>query len=146
MEAAMTPNPTADEARWTCFFCGETFTDAECAKQHFGGDLLSLAACQIKAGEGGLVALIRKQEAELDRFRSEETAFIKRSNHWQSRAEAAEKALEPFAKAAEAFKGYADNTIITNGSLERSAELPNYYLTMRDLRRAARALSAAGGQ
>jgi hypothetical protein len=61
-------------AEWTCFHCGETFTDEKCAGEHFGGDLLSLAACQIKAEEGGLVALIRKQEAELDRHRSEDTA------------------------------------------------------------------------
>jgi hypothetical protein len=59
---------------WRCFHCDEVFTDHIAAATHFGGHCMSLAACQIKAEEGGLVELIRKQEAELDRHRSEDTA------------------------------------------------------------------------
>lgn len=71
---ASPPAARGVEGSWRCFHCGETFTDVKCAQDHFGGDLLALAACQIKAEEGGLVELIRKQEAELDRHRSEDTA------------------------------------------------------------------------
>lgn len=60
------------DGHWRCFHCGEAFTDAQCAANHFGGDQGALTACQIKGDEGGLVALIRKQEAELDRYRAED--------------------------------------------------------------------------
>jgi hypothetical protein len=33
--------------RWTCFHCGETFTDREAATLHFGRDEMAYAACQI---------------------------------------------------------------------------------------------------
>lgn len=64
-------------ANWRCFHCGEVFTDAASAGEHFGGSLMALAACQIKAKEGGLVSLLRKQELELDRFRSEDSASFR---------------------------------------------------------------------
>lgn len=57
---------------WTCFFCGETFKTPGAARDHFGGDEGSTAACRIKAGdERGLVMELRKVEEELRRYRSE---------------------------------------------------------------------------
>ncbi len=59
---------------WTCFFCGDTFTTVGAAQDHFGGDLMSAAACQIKAGEEmGLLMALRKAEAELARYRVEDS-------------------------------------------------------------------------
>lgn len=51
---------------WTCFFCGDTFTTPGSARDHFGGELGSTAACRIKAGEErGLLMELRKVEKEL---------------------------------------------------------------------------------
>lgn len=58
---------------WTCFHCAETFTDPTAALEHFGDDMLAQPGCQIKAEEGGLLKRIREQEAELDRYRNEDT-------------------------------------------------------------------------
>ena len=51
---------------WTCFHCGETFTEFREARDHFGYDETSEAACRVKAGaERGLLAALRKAENEL---------------------------------------------------------------------------------
>lgn len=61
---------------WTCFHCGDTFTTVGAARDHFGGDPLALAACQIKAGEErGLVMALRKAEALLARYQSEDSDY-----------------------------------------------------------------------
>ena len=72
---------TMPEHGWTCFFCGETFTTPGAARDHFGGDLLSLAGCQIKAGdERGLLMALRKAEDELTRYRAEDSDADRRHN------------------------------------------------------------------
>jgi hypothetical protein len=59
---------------WTCFFCGETLTTPGAARDHFGADPLADAACRIKAGEElGLVMALRRAEAELQRYRAEDS-------------------------------------------------------------------------
>jgi hypothetical protein len=40
---------------WTCFHCGETFTNEEAARAHFGQTACDTAACIIAAHDGGLV-------------------------------------------------------------------------------------------
>jgi hypothetical protein len=54
---------------WTCLHCGETFTTAGAAKNHFGFDPSKDPACRIKGGaERGLVMALREAEAECDRL------------------------------------------------------------------------------
>lgn len=54
----------AEKPRWTCFHCGETFTDRASAALHFGATEDSVAACRIKAGaEGSLLKALRAAEA-----------------------------------------------------------------------------------
>jgi len=52
--------------QWRCFHCGQIFTDPDDAALHFGRTQMSLAACEIKAGEGGLVAEIRHLEEVIE--------------------------------------------------------------------------------
>lgn len=59
---------------WRCFHCDELFTDRGAAALHFGEDLMADPACKLTAMEGGLLALIRAQEQQLQVFRTEETA------------------------------------------------------------------------
>lgn len=47
---------------WTCFHCGETFSDRAAAALHFGRDETYAPACQIKASEGGLLRALREAE------------------------------------------------------------------------------------
>lgn len=51
---------------WTCFCCGETFTNYGSARNHFGVDpFQDQQACRIKLGyERGLVSALRKAEEE----------------------------------------------------------------------------------
>lgn len=59
---------------WTCFHCGETFTTVGAARDHFGADPLATPGCQIKAGEErGLLMALRKAEAELARYRADDS-------------------------------------------------------------------------
>ena len=59
---------------WVCFFCGECFTTFGAARDHFGANQFSDAACRIKVGEErGLVMALRKAEAELERYRAEDS-------------------------------------------------------------------------
>jgi len=50
---------------WTCFHCGETFTDREKARLHFGNDEASATACQID------IKAFREMEKMAFRCRSE---------------------------------------------------------------------------
>lgn len=67
------PEDRARTGPWTCFFCGETFYTVHEASDHFGRDLLSLAACEIKASEGGLIRAIREAEEDNRRHCAEDT-------------------------------------------------------------------------
>lgn len=62
------------EHGWTCFHCGETFTTPGGARDHFGADPLCTPGCQIKVGEErGLLMALRRAEAELARYRAEDS-------------------------------------------------------------------------
>lgn len=52
---------------WKCFHCGATFTAEMDARQHFGPDEMRVAACVIKAAEGGLLRALRDAEDEAER-------------------------------------------------------------------------------
>jgi hypothetical protein len=55
---------------WTCFHCGESFTNRSCAAAHFGDDEDAEPACKIKGGaEHHLIAHIRDLEAQLRPYR-----------------------------------------------------------------------------
>lgn len=70
----MTDTYPMPEHGWVCFFCGETLTTPGAARDHFGSTPLSIAACQIKAGEElGLVMALRRAEDELRRYRDEDS-------------------------------------------------------------------------
>lgn len=58
---------------WRCFHCGETFTDPELARDHFGTDQLATPVCQIP----DLAHLLRLQEYELRRYREEDSQVIR---------------------------------------------------------------------
>lgn len=68
---------------WTCFHCGETFKTFGSARDHFGADPSAQPGClidQVALEEGGkpergrgLLVALRKVEAELTRYREEDT-------------------------------------------------------------------------
>ena len=82
---------------WTCFHCGETFTTPGLARVHFGADPLALPGCRIKVGdERRLLRELRNAEAELERYRAEDSDTDRRmaamaSDHGQA-LKAAEEA------------------------------------------------------
>lgn len=49
---------------WRCFHCDEVFTSQWRARDHFGHEEGAKAACQIKAGEIGLVEALRAAEKD----------------------------------------------------------------------------------
>lgn len=63
-------------SRWTCFHCGETFTNVGSARDHFGGSPMSDPGCFIRVQLGeerGLQMALRKAEEELERYRAEDS-------------------------------------------------------------------------
>lgn len=61
---------------WTCFHCGENFPLPGNARDHFGADPSRTPGCLLKVEAGkerGLLWQLRKIEAELDRYREEDT-------------------------------------------------------------------------
>ncbi len=81
------PEGTYDypERGWTCFHCGETFTNSIEAGRHFGRNQSAEPACRIKgAKEQGLVIALRAAEAELDRYRKEDSDKDREMGRMQS--------------------------------------------------------------
>jgi hypothetical protein len=61
---------------WRCFHCGEGFTRSQkrWARQHFGADEMADPVCQMRVpGEHHLLERLRRQEAELQTYRTEDT-------------------------------------------------------------------------
>lgn len=56
---------------WTCFHCGETFQDEECAQVHFGHHEDADPGCilRMQPGEEPLLQRIRELEAEISDIR-----------------------------------------------------------------------------
>ena len=67
---------TDRKIHWRCFHCGDAFTKAQehWAREHFGADQDALPVCQMRVpGEHHLLTILRKLEAELRRYREEDT-------------------------------------------------------------------------
>lgn len=61
---------------WRCFHCGEGFTKAQerWAREHFGANEFATPACHMRVpGEHHLLERLRRQEAELNGYRAEDT-------------------------------------------------------------------------
>lgn len=67
MNAEATDKYPAPAHGWTCFHCGETFYHATAARLHFGAGVHDEPKCQISAHK------VRAMEAELNRYREEDT-------------------------------------------------------------------------
>lgn len=63
--------------QWRCFHCDEVFRSANKARIHFGGGPFEDAGCVLKDYENGLLGIIREQQAELERFRSEDSDLLR---------------------------------------------------------------------
>ncbi len=55
---------------WRCFHCDESFSDRDAAADHFGHYETDRPACKL---DGGLVKMLREQEAELRRYRQDDS-------------------------------------------------------------------------
>jgi hypothetical protein len=59
---------------WCCFHCGENFTTAGSARDHFGGNIYDTPGCMIRVQVGeerGLLMALRKAEAEIAHLRQQ---------------------------------------------------------------------------
>jgi hypothetical protein len=63
---------------WTCFHCGETFLGQQAARLHFGASIEDEPKCQISAHR------LRAMEAELNRYRDEDTDLHREIARMQS--------------------------------------------------------------
>lgn len=62
---------------WKCFFCGEILERKEDAIKHFGADKAKATACKLADHHGHLVNYIRDLEAQLDRYRAEDSDVMR---------------------------------------------------------------------
>lgn len=62
--------------RWRCFHCDEVFTSLRCAAIHFGANEAATCAC-VLPHEQHLVEHIRDLEAQLDRYRAEDSSVMR---------------------------------------------------------------------
>lgn len=68
----------SDNDGWRCFFCGEVFTTAVDARNHFGADQMAETACRIKAdGEFALLKALRNAEDRLARYVAEDSDILR---------------------------------------------------------------------
>lgn len=63
--------------KWRCFHCDDVFTRRQDAVEHFGATEGETPACQIKAHEGHLIHYIRDLEAQLSRYRQEDSDVMR---------------------------------------------------------------------
>lgn len=96
---------------WRCYHCEEIFTTSEAAAEHFGPRIYSDPACTIDA------ARLRELEAELQRYREEDTDLHrelhrKDSEHRQALIREEEKGYA---------RGLRDGVNLPAGSPERAA-------------------------
>lgn len=82
------PIQTAWGAIWTCFHCGDTFTDAASAREHFGDTMDDEPICQVTAER------YRAVERELESYRNESDATARTFYDIGHRAYKAERDAE----------------------------------------------------
>lgn len=127
----MTANDEENAKEWRCFFCDEVFTSAEEAATHFGG-VLDLPGCKLSAMEGGILAMYREAQRELEAYRAEDTKLIREvyalgaAHHCHAREEE-EKGYA---------RGLADGRAIAS-SVMRALNERDMLLNPSTLRRAA---------
>lgn len=64
--------------KWRCFHCDEVFEDRGEAALHFGETTDAPPACQMRtAGERALLVVLRNAEAELSRYRAEDSDVLR---------------------------------------------------------------------
>lgn len=65
---------------WTCFHCGETFLNPNLARVHFGAMPDATPGCmlRVQGKERGLLFQLREIEAEIARYREEDTDLHRR--------------------------------------------------------------------
>jgi hypothetical protein len=65
---------------WRCFHCGDTFTRAQerWAREHFGATQADKPVCLIRsAGESALLTALRNAQADLERYRAEDSDLMR---------------------------------------------------------------------
>lgn len=80
--------PVGAQTEWTCFHCEESFTDLEKARLHFGKTERQSPACQLDA------AHLRELEAELQKYREEDTELHHQIAGLAARTESAKRRAE----------------------------------------------------
>lgn len=70
----------ADPVQWRCFHCDATFTvhQERWAREHFGANEGETPVCKMRIpGEAHLITALRKAQAELASYRSEDTDLMR---------------------------------------------------------------------
>ena len=62
---------------WRCFHCNEVFTKRADAAEHFGAHVDDTPACCLRDHEHHLVHYIRRLEAELARYRADDSDLLR---------------------------------------------------------------------
>lgn len=117
---------------WTCFHCGDTFTDERSARTHFGPTPDSTPGCVIKlqAGDRSLLRALRVVETERDelrRQRCEEDGELHRALHAKSaEMETAVRQAEEqgYARGLDAAKRYPETLGLTRVAPTQSGAAP----------------------
>jgi hypothetical protein len=71
---------------WTCFHCGETFTDVAAAMVHFGATPGAEPGCLLQVPDGGLLARLRELELENEKLRAENEQLDHEASSWHGMA------------------------------------------------------------
>lgn len=100
-QAASVPTEQTDSPAdhvWRCFHCDDVFTTRWAARDHFGHSIDDTPACQIKAGEIGLVEALRAAERDASdawfALQNESTTTAKAFRAMQGRHQSQLKAME----------------------------------------------------
>lgn len=107
---------------WTCFHCGETFLAQSEARIHFGETIDAEPACRLNKSERKLAGTVRYLEAQLARYRVQDSDadrefYAMQSRHVVELREAEEKGFA---------RGVADMRV--NGyRLNEERERPDLY-------------------
>lgn len=86
-----------DDAGWTCFHCGETFTDLDAARDHFGASQTAAPGCLVKVSLGaerGLLTALREAEDTIARYMEDDTELHRALYQMQSRHSGALRTAE----------------------------------------------------
>lgn len=97
--AAETDTYQPPEHGWTCFHCGETFTNAYRARDHFGADPSATPGCLLKVEHGeerGLLMAFRRLELANERLRRDIEDETTSTKLFYARLKSELRAFNPF--------------------------------------------------